>query len=100
VLVASMGLIIPNSTALALSLHPDVAGKASAYFGTLRLGLGALATPLVGLGGGMDGVAMGLVVAGAGLLALLAYGVVAWLDRGRVKACELQPGTCADMPVC
>jgi DHA1 family bicyclomycin/chloramphenicol resistance-like MFS transporter len=99
-LVASMGLIIPNSTALALSLHPDLAGKASAYFGTLRIGVGALATPLVGLAGGMEGVAMGLVVAGAGVLALGAYGIVAWLDRGRQRTCELQAGTCADMPVC
>ncbi|MGE5230039.1 MAG: multidrug effflux MFS transporter [Deltaproteobacteria bacterium] len=100
VLVASIGLVIPNSTALALSLHPDSAGTASAYFGTLRLGLGALATPLVGLAGGMDGVAMGLVIAGAGVLALVAFAVVAWLDRGRSRACELHPGTCADMTVC
>lgn len=100
VLVASMGLIIPDSTALALSLHPDTAGKASAYFGTLRLGLGALATPLVGLGGGMEGVSMGLVIAGAGLLALFVFAVVAWLDRGRARTCELRTGTCADMTVC
>ena len=99
-LVASMGLIIPDSTALALSLHPDTAGKASAYFGTLRLGLGALATPLVGLGGGMEGVSMGLVIAGAGLLALVVFAVVAWLDRGQARTCELHTGTCADMTVC
>ncbi len=100
VLVASMGLVIPNSTALALSLHPDRAGTASAYFGTLRLGLGALATPLVGLAGGMDGVSMGLVIAGAGVLALLVFAVVAWHDRGRSRARELHPGTRADMTVC
>jgi MFS transporter, DHA1 family, multidrug resistance protein len=100
VLTASVGFIMPNSTALALSLHPVMAGTASAYFGTLRLGLGALATPLVGLGGGLDGVSMGLVICGAGVLALIVFGVVAWLDRGRVRACTLQPGTCADMPVC
>jgi DHA1 family bicyclomycin/chloramphenicol resistance-like MFS transporter len=100
VLVASMGLIIPDSTALALSLHPDTAGKASAYFGTLRLGLGALATPLVGLGGGMEGVSMGLVIAGAGLLALAVFAVMAWLDRGQARTCELHTGTCADMTVC
>ena len=100
VLVASVGLIIPNSTALALSLHPDTAGVASAYFGTLRLGLGALATPLVGLGGGLNGVSMGLVIFGAGALALVMFAVVAWLDRGRTRACELRPGTCADMTVC
>jgi len=100
VLVASVGLVIPNSTALALSLHPDVAGTASAYFGTLRLGLGALATPLVGLSGGMNGVSMGLVIAGAGILALVTFAVVAWRDRGRETTCELRPGTCADMTVC
>ena len=100
VLVASVGLIIPNSTALALSLHPDAAGTASAFFGTLRLGLGALATPLVGLAGGMDGVSMGLVIAGAGVLALATFAVVAWRDRGRARTCEYQPGTCADMTVC
>lgn len=100
VLVASVGLVIPNSTALALSLHPDVAGKASAYFGTLRLGLGALATPLVGLAGGMNGVSMGLVIAGAGVLALVLFAAGAWLDRGREITCELVPGTGADMTVC
>ena len=100
VLVASVGLIIPNSTALALSLHPDAAGTASAFFGTLRLGLGALATPLVGLAGGMGGVSMGLVVAGAGILALATFVVVLWHDHGRARTCEYVPGTCADMTVC
>ena len=100
VLVASIGLVIPNSTALALSLHPDMAGTASAYFGTLRLGLGALATPLVGLAGGMNGVSMGLVIAGAGMLALGTFAVVARRGRGQSRTCELQPGTCADMTVC
>jgi MFS transporter, DHA1 family, multidrug resistance protein len=100
VLVASVGLIVPNSTALALSLHPEAAGTASAYFGTLRLGLSALATPLVGLAGGLDGVSMGLVIATAGFLALAVYGVVERRDRGH-RACEQPPqGTCADMPVC
>jgi MFS transporter, DHA1 family, multidrug resistance protein len=100
VLVASVGLIIPNSTALALSLHPGAAGTASAFFGTLRLGLGALATPLVGLAGGMDGVSMGLVIAAAGVLALCTFAVVAWRDRRTARACEYQPGACGDMSVC
>lgn len=42
--------------------------------------------------------AMGLVIAGA--LALVAFAVVAWLDRGRSRTCELHPGTCAHMTVC
>lgn len=67
---------------------------------TLRLGFGALATPLVGLGGGMKGMSMGLAIAGAAVLALGAFALVARLDRGRDRTRELQPGTCADMPVC
>lgn len=83
VLVAAAGFIGPNSTAMALSLHPEKAGTASAYFGTLRLGLGALATPLVGMGGGLDGVSMGVVMAVAAVLALAVYGVARMGDRGR-----------------
>jgi DHA1 family bicyclomycin/chloramphenicol resistance-like MFS transporter len=100
VLVASLGLIIPNSTALALSLHPAAAGTAAAFFGTLRLGLGALATPLVGLAGGLDGVSMGLVIAVAGALALVTFALVSWRHRAGTQSCEYQPGTCADMTVC
>ena len=100
VLVASTGVIIPDSTALGLSLHPDAAGAAAALFGTLRLGLGALATPLAGLAGGLDGVAMGLTIAGAGVLALATFAVVVRHERGRLSACEYRPGTCADMTVC
>ena len=77
------------------------AGTASAFFGTLRLGLGALATPLVGLAGGLDGVSMGLVIAGAGALALATFTVVLWRDREpRTKSLRVPPGTCADMTVC
>jgi DHA1 family bicyclomycin/chloramphenicol resistance-like MFS transporter len=73
VLVASLGFIMPDSTALALSLHPDVAGSASAYFGTLRLALGALATPLVGVGGGVSAMPMAIVIAVSTIAALLVF---------------------------
>ena len=43
---------------------------------------------------------MGLVIAGAGALALVVFAVVAWLDRGRSRARELRPGTRAGMTVC
>jgi len=73
VLVASMGVATPNVTALALSLHPDVAGSASAYFGTLRLALGAAATPLATIGGGVSDVPMALLMAGAAAGALAVF---------------------------
>jgi len=84
VLVAAMGIATPNVTALALSLHPEVAGTASAEFGTLRLALGAAATPLATIGGEVSDLPMALLMAGgaAGALALF----VATLRTGRAAA--------------
>ena len=74
VLVAAMGITSPNVTALALSLHPEVAGSASASFGTLRLALGAAATPLATIGGEVSELSMALLMAGtaAGAVAVFA----------------------------
>ena len=76
-LVAGTGFASPDATALALSLHPDVAGSASAYFGTLRLGLAAAATPLVGLGGTVSALPLAIVVTVASIGALAVFAVVA-----------------------
>jgi len=76
-LVAATGFSSPDSTALALSRHPKVAGSASAYFGTLRLGLAALATPLVGLGGGVSARPMAVVIAAASTGAMVVFLLVA-----------------------
>jgi DHA1 family bicyclomycin/chloramphenicol resistance-like MFS transporter len=50
-LVASVGFVAPNATALALSGHPEMAGTGSAILGVLQFGLGAAVAPLVGLAG-------------------------------------------------
>jgi MFS transporter, DHA1 family, multidrug resistance protein len=76
-LVSATGFAGPDATALALSLHPDVAGSASAYFGTLRLGLAAAATPLVGLGSGVSAMPLAILVAVASVGALVAFLAVA-----------------------
>ena len=73
VTVAAFGVVWPDSTALALTRHPGIAGSASAYNGTLRTGLGALATPLVGIGGQVSGPSMGLVIAVSCVAALPLY---------------------------
>ena len=99
VFVASIGMVIPNSTALALSLHPDVAGSASAYFGTLRLGLGALATPLVGIGGAVSGMPMALLMAVSSTAALVLFVFVARYTRGEQVRLDMPEETSADMPV-
>ncbi len=36
---------MPDSAAVTLCLHPETAGSACAYYGTLRMGLAGLATP-------------------------------------------------------
>lgn len=84
VLVSATGFASPDSTALALSRHPEMAGSASAYFGSLRLGLAALATPLVGLGGGVSAKPMAVVIASASVGALVVFAVVARRVRGEV----------------
>ena len=76
VTVSVFGAVWPDSTALALTRHPRIAGSASAYNGTLRLGFGALATPLVGLGGQVSGLSMGLVMAASCVAALPLYALV------------------------
>jgi DHA1 family bicyclomycin/chloramphenicol resistance-like MFS transporter len=49
VVVASLGFVLPNSTALALTNHPRAAGSASALLGVLQYAFGSLVAPLVGL---------------------------------------------------
>jgi DHA1 family bicyclomycin/chloramphenicol resistance-like MFS transporter len=98
VLVTSLGLVFPDATALALSVHPEVAGSAAAYFGALRLGLGAGATPLV-LGGTVDSLTMALVIAVSALAALALFAVVAARTRGQRVVLGLPEEASADAPI-
>jgi MFS transporter, DHA1 family, multidrug resistance protein len=60
--VASIGAVLPNTTALALSGHPDAAGSASAVLGVGQFLFGALAAPLVGLGGAGTALPMAVLI--------------------------------------
>jgi DHA1 family bicyclomycin/chloramphenicol resistance-like MFS transporter len=51
VFVASFGMMRPNATAVALANQAAIAGTASAWLGALPFLLGALLSPLAGLGG-------------------------------------------------
>jgi len=51
VFVASFGMMRPNATAVALAHQGAIAGTASAWLGALPFLLGALLSPLAGLGG-------------------------------------------------
>ena len=67
---SSIGLILPNATALALELHPDAAGSASGAIGTAQFAVAAALAPLVGAGGTQTALPMALVIAGCGVAAL------------------------------
>ncbi len=80
VVVASLGFVLPNATALALQDHPHIAGSASALLGVLQFSIGAAAAPLVGAFGARTALPMSVVIATLGCSALLAFMV---LVRGR-----------------
>jgi MFS transporter, DHA1 family, multidrug resistance protein len=76
--VGSIGVIVPNAAALALSGHPSTAGAASGLLGLAQFAFGAAAAPLVGLAGEDTAVPMAVVIA---VLALGALGTFAALVR-------------------
>jgi MFS transporter, DHA1 family, multidrug resistance protein len=75
--VASAGLSLPNTPALALTRHGEAAGTAAAMLGAVQFGVGALVAPLVGLFGSTTATPMGLVMVAVTLSAtVLMFGVV------------------------
>lgn len=70
-MLATVGLVIPNAPALALSRHPDAAGTSAALLGAVQFGLGAAVAPLVGVLGN-DEFALALVMAVGAVIALFA----------------------------
>jgi DHA1 family bicyclomycin/chloramphenicol resistance-like MFS transporter len=73
---ASIGLILPNATALALADHGHRAGSALALIGAIQYLVGALVAPLVGIAGTGTALPMAVIIvtlslgAGAAYLAL------------------------------
>jgi DHA1 family bicyclomycin/chloramphenicol resistance-like MFS transporter len=76
VMVSAIGLILPTSTALALSNYPERAGTASALLGLLQYVVGGLAAPLVGLAGEQTAVPLGVVTLSASTGACLVFAVM------------------------
>jgi DHA1 family bicyclomycin/chloramphenicol resistance-like MFS transporter len=71
--VSSIGVIVPNATALALEGHRSTAGSASGLLGLAQFAFGAVAAPLVGLAGEHTAVPMAVVVAVTGVAALATF---------------------------
>ncbi|MCQ0022507.1 multidrug effflux MFS transporter, partial [Streptomyces somaliensis DSM 40738] len=61
VLMSSMGLVMPNTNAQALTRAPHAAGSASALLGASAFLVGAVASPLVGVAGEHTAVPMAVV---------------------------------------
>ncbi|WP_341719243.1 multidrug effflux MFS transporter [Micromonospora sp. FIMYZ51] len=80
VFLGSLGLVMPNGTALALDRHAAHAGTAAALLGGIQAVVAAGAAPLVGLGGEGSALPMAVVVVGAAAGSLL---VVLTLARQR-----------------
>jgi len=72
VLVSSIGFVVPNAVALALSRHPEAAGTGSALVGVIQSGIGAAGAPLVGIAGITTALPMAVVIATSGVGAVLA----------------------------
>ena len=85
VLVSSIGFVVPNAVALALSRHPEAAGTGSAVLGVIQSGIGAAGAPLVGIAGITTAVPMAGVIAVSGVGAVLAL-LVTSLKRTQAQA--------------
>ena len=82
VLVSALGLVLPNTPALALSLRSRNLGSAAALIGVMQCAFGAAAAPIVGLAGSATALPMALVITLASLAAIVAFAV---LTRASVR---------------
>jgi MFS transporter, DHA1 family, multidrug resistance protein len=90
VMVSSLGIVLPNSTALALADHPRTAGSASALLGVAQFACGAIAAPLAGVGGSNTALPLAIVSA---TLSVSAVAFLAVLTRGAPhRAVEVRAG--------
>lgn len=89
--VASIGLVTPNATALALADHGDNAGTASAFLGVTQFLIGGVVAPLTGPHGASlmaETLPMALVVAVMGVAALGAHAVLGGRRGDGVRAAD------------
>ncbi len=70
--VATVGLVLPNATALALSNQGRVAGSASALLGLVQFAIGAVVAPLAGAAGIRPALTMALLIVALRLGAVFA----------------------------
>lgn len=71
--VASIGIVFPSGTAIALEGHPSTAGSASGLLGLAQYAVGAISAPLVGIGGRGTALPMAVVIVTCGVGAVAAF---------------------------
>jgi DHA1 family bicyclomycin/chloramphenicol resistance-like MFS transporter len=76
VFIACHGFVMPNTTALAMAPHGQVAGSASALLGTVQFVLGATAGAMVGVLGNGTAVPFAAVIATCGAAAFALYQIL------------------------
>ena len=74
--ISCHGFVLPNTTALAMAPHGQVAGSASALMGTIQFVLGATTGGLVGAFANGTAVPLAAVIAGCGVAAFLTHHMV------------------------
>jgi DHA1 family bicyclomycin/chloramphenicol resistance-like MFS transporter len=89
--VASIGLILPNASAIGMAGHPRTAGSASALLGLAQYVFGAIAAPLVGVAGLHHGVPMAVVIATAALGSAAALTLLLPRGEGRTSPAGPRP---------
>jgi DHA1 family bicyclomycin/chloramphenicol resistance-like MFS transporter len=90
-LVSSVGFIVPNATALALSRRPNAAGTGSALLGVIQSGVGAAGAPLVGVAGISSALPMAAVIAVSGSGAILAFFLTSAVATRRDRTIAASP---------
>ncbi|HEU5348024.1 MAG TPA: multidrug effflux MFS transporter [Ktedonobacterales bacterium] len=89
VATASLGLIAPNATALALAnTNAQTAGSAAALLGVVQFSIGAFAAPLVGLGGATSAIPMAAAIALFGVATPVTLIALRRSGRTATQACK------------
>jgi MFS transporter, DHA1 family, multidrug resistance protein len=91
VVVASLGFVLPNATALALTDYPRTAGSASALLGVLQFAIGAAAAPLVGVLGAKTALPMAVVMATLSVSALAIFVLLVRGRRSQASTADVNP---------
>ncbi|MGL6234382.1 MAG: MFS transporter [Segniliparus sp.] len=86
VVVAGLGFVLGNATALALAAAHAAAGRAAAVTGAAEAAVGALVAPLVGLGGARDAVPLAVVMTACAAIAACGWRLAHARGAGRSGA--------------